>query len=87
MGDQGRSDKHCGSFVLRIFNSLLPSLFIKGSPYEQGRLGRSTSIPSSSSIHTQVPFDFTDLCWEEVLEASSLVPVGVQWVTGCLLPN
>ena len=88
MDDQGWSDKLCRSFVLRIFDSLLPSLCDGGFPYQAGRLVKSTSIPALPSVCSQPACDCMEFpCWEGMLEASTPVPTGIQPVTGCSLPN
>ena len=88
MDDQGRSDKLCRPFVLRSFDSLLPSLCNGGFPYQAGGLVRSTSIPALSSVCSQPTCDCMEFpCWEGMLEASTPVPTGIQPVTGCSLPN
>lgn len=87
MDDQGQSDKLCRSFVVRIFDSLLPFLSVGGFPHRQEKLGKSTSILSYTA-GTQLAFDCMEL-------PTLGRDVGSQhpspcWGTasgGCLLPN
>lgn len=50
MDDQGRIDKLCCSFVLKIFDFFLPSLFIRVFPYHQGWANQQASHPCPGLI-------------------------------------
>ena len=51
----------------------------QGLPLPARKGGQFNKYSSLSSIRTQVTFDFMEFpCWEGTVQASTLVPVGVQ---------
>ena len=84
MDDQGRSDKHCRSFVLQIFDSLLPFLSTGGFPYltsKEGWASQQVSPPRPVLVPS-----WLSTTWNFHAGKGRRKPAP-QSLLGCLLPN